>query len=126
MSALVKLSSKLPGDPYINGVDAIAGDLAANPDQLHIAVVWFDVQKVTIDTDTGDHVPTIRLQRFEPVGTLETASQAFRDAVGAAMEARTGRKPIPFEIATVDQIPVPADPDGDPFPSWSRDPEDEK
>lgn len=117
MSATVKLSSRLPGEREINGVDAIAADLIDTPDTIRCALVWFDVQKVTVDTDTDDHVPTIRVRRFEPLGLLEDVPAAVRDTVAAAYEKRTGQKPVPFEIATAEQIPASADPYGDELPT---------
>lgn len=116
MSAAVKLSSKLEGDPQVNGLDAQASELYENPDSIRLGVVWYDVSKREIDTDTDAHVPTVRIRRFEPIGELEDAPQSFRDTVAAAVEKRTGRKPIPFEISSVEEIEPLADPDGDPFP----------
>ncbi len=101
MSALVKLSAAMPGDPEINGVDAWADWLEENPDELLVAVVYLDTKKVTIDTDTGDHVPTVRVRRIEPLGPVAGCSDAVKKAVAAAEEERTGRKPIPFEIVEV-------------------------
>lgn len=116
MSAKVKLGSKLPGEEAINGVDAIALDLVDDPEQIRVALVYFDVAKITDVTDTGDRVPEIRVRRFEPIGTLEDAPKSVRAVMAEAFEARTGRKPIPWEIATAEQIPRQADPDGDQLP----------
>ena len=98
MSAVVKLSSKMPGDPTINGLDHYAGDLIADPEVIRVAVVYYDTVKVTHDTDSRTDVPTIRVRRIEPLGDLEEVPQAVRKAVAAAEEKRTGRSPIPFEI----------------------------
>jgi len=103
MSAVVKLSSKMPGDPETNGIDSLRADLVDEPDEMRIALVWIDVQKVTIDTDTDEHVPTIRLRRIEPLGSIGEVAPVIRDAVQAAVQKRTGRAPIPFEIVTVDE-----------------------
>lgn len=103
MSASVKLSSKLPGDFETNGVDSIAGRLVDEPDQLRCAVVWFDVRHVTVDTDSGDHIPTIRVRRIEPIGDVGDVSAAVQQLVAGAVEQRTGRKPLPFDIVEVDQ-----------------------
>lgn len=102
MSAVVKLSSKLPGDGETNGVDHIAGALVNDPDQLRCALVWFDTAKVTIDTDTDDHVPTIRVRRIEPLGNVADMPATIRQAVADAHEKRTGRKALPFDLVEVD------------------------
>lgn len=101
MSAVVKLSAKMPADFETNGIDAQAQQLIDDPEGLRIAVVWYDTQKVVIDTDSGDHIPTIRVRRIEPLGEHGEVSQAIRKAVGVAFEERTGRKPLPFDIVEI-------------------------
>lgn len=103
MSALVKLSSKLPGDVETNGIDQHAQDLIDDPKAVRIAVVWFDTQKVTTDTDTGDEIPTVRIRRFEPLGIADDVSKSIRAEVQKAIEARTGRTPLPFDVIDVDE-----------------------
>lgn len=98
MSATVKLSAKLPGEPEINGVDSTV--------EAH-----YDVAKVTHDVDLGTDVPTIRVRRIEPLGLVGDVPPAVRKAVAAAEEARTGRKAIPFEIVEVGEHAF-----GDPLP----------
>lgn len=98
MSAAVKLSTKLPGDPTINGLDSYASRLVDDPEELLVVVAYLDTAKVTIDTDTDDHIPTVRVRRVEPLGRLSDVPQGVRDAVAAAEEERTGRKPLPFEL----------------------------
>lgn len=98
MSAVVKLSSKMPGDAEINGVDAQAEALRLDPEAIRVAVLYYDVQKVTFDVDSHEEVPTIRVRRIEPLGVLADVPQSVRDAVATAEEKRTGRSPIPFEI----------------------------
>jgi len=114
MSAVVKLSAKMPGDPETNGVDSLADTLVREAEDgdtpLRVAVVWFDVSKVTLDTDSGEYVPTIRVRRVEPVGLLGDVDPGIRDAVQAAVEKRTGRKPIPFSIVEVDEDGAYGDP----------------
>jgi len=103
MSAIVKISPKLPGDAETNGLDSSAADLIAEPKAIRVGVLWYDVHHVTVDTDSGAHIPTIRLRRFEPLGNSEDVPQAIREAVAEAMEERTGRTPLPFEIVTVSE-----------------------
>jgi len=101
MSAVVKISSKLPGDAETNGLDSTVDDLVGDPSSLRVAVLWYDVHHVTVDTDSGNHIPTIRLRRFEPIGDPSTVAPGVREAVAKAMEERTGHSPLPFEIVTV-------------------------
>lgn len=101
MSAVVKLSSKMPGDPETNGVDAQAVQLVDDPEQLRCAVIWYDAGKVTIDTDSGDHIPTIRVRRIEPIGNVEAVPSEVQRLVAEAVEKRTGRTPLPFDTAEV-------------------------
>lgn len=111
MSATVKLSSKMPGDPDTNGVDAQAGNLVSEPADVRVAVIWFDVSKVTVDTDTDDHIPTIRVRRIEPIGLVGEVDAGIQAAVERAVENRTGRKAIPFGVVEVDQDGAYGDPD---------------
>lgn len=101
MSAVVKLASALPGDFETNGLDAQAERLLKYPKTLMCALVWLDTAKVIEDVDSGDRVPVARIRRIEPLGDADDVSQAVRDLVGAAMQERTGRAPIPFDIAEV-------------------------
>ena len=43
MSAKVRLSSKLPGEPEINGLDELSATLAEDPHQIICALVFLDV-----------------------------------------------------------------------------------
>lgn len=98
MSAVVKLGTGMPGDFEMNGVDALRDDLVDDPKTLRMAVVWFDVKEVKVDTDSGDHVPTIRVRRIEPLGNADDVTTTVKDEVGKAIEKRTGRTPVPFDI----------------------------
>jgi hypothetical protein len=101
MSAFVRLSSKLPGDPETNGVDALSDALVKDPARIRYGVVWFDAAKVTEDTDTGDVVPTMRVRRIEPIGEADAVLPEIARVVEDAVRARTGRAPIPFAIVEV-------------------------
>ncbi len=115
MSAVVKLASKMPGDPTTNGIDDLAQTLVdevedgQNP--LRVAVVWIDTVKVTVDADTGDHVPTIRVRRIEPIGMVRDVDPGIQAAVERAIENRTGRRAIPFGIVEVSDDGAYGDPD---------------
>lgn len=101
MSAAVKLGAKLPADIETNGLDAQALALTDNPEQIRVAVVWYDTAKVTIDTDSGAHIPTVRVRRIEPVGDVEKIPAELRQIVDTATEQRTGRVPLPFDEVEV-------------------------
>lgn len=101
MSATVKLSSKLPGDPEINGLDAYAEHLLDPEHDMLVCIAYVDAIKSTTDYDSGAVVPTARVRRIEPLGTIDDVPQAVRDAMAEAETARTGRKPLPFETVEV-------------------------
>jgi hypothetical protein len=106
MSDLVKLSTRLPGETDINGVDALAAELVKDPETIRVAVLWFDVTKVTHDTDTGDDVPTIRVRRLEPIGDVDTIPDSIRHVVDVATEKRTGRAALPFDLVDVVDVEI--------------------
>lgn len=101
MSAVVKLSSALPGDFETNGIDAQREWMIENPKQLMLAVVWIDVKDVKVDIDSGEQIPTARIRRIEPIGEVGKVSDAVVALVGEAFEERTGRRPIPMDIAEI-------------------------
>lgn len=113
MSATVKLSSKLPADVEVNGLDAYADHLLEHPDELLVAIVYFDSPKEIVDHDEHSRVPVARVRRVEPLGTIPEVPQSVRDAMADAEADRTGRTPLPFEVVTVTRS---ADPDGDELP----------
>lgn len=96
MSALVKLSAKLPGNPEINGLDPLADDLATNPDQITVAIVWLDVSQVTRKTDELTTVPTVRIRRIEPIGPVASVPHEIQQLAAELEQRRTGRRPLPF------------------------------
>lgn len=106
MSARVKLSGKLAGNEETNGLDAIAGQLVDEADEggapIRVALVWFDVERVTLDVDSGAHVPTVRVRRIEPLGVVGDVPDAVRKLAQDAHEQRTGRTPLPFDDVEVE------------------------
>jgi len=100
MSASVTLSGKLPGHEDVNGLDAIVEDLVDDPTTIRVALLWIDVPKITDNTETGARVPTVRVRRVEPLGTLDDIPDVVRDLAIKAHEARTGRTPLPFDDVT--------------------------
>lgn len=101
MSDAVKLSAALPADTDTNGVDALAGLLVDDPEQIRVAVLWFDTVKITDLTDSGARIPTIRVRRIEPIGNVLDVPASIRQLVDEATQQRTGRVPLPFDEVEV-------------------------
>lgn len=101
MSNTVKLSARLAKDDELNGIDSLGADLVDNPDQVICAIVWLDVAKVTHDVDSGDDLPTVRVRRIEPFGTVDKTPQNVIELAAELYERRTGRKPLPFTTIEV-------------------------
>jgi len=97
MSATVKLSSALPGDEEINGLDALRDQLVNEPDRIVVGLVWLDVPKINVDTEKDTEVPVVRIRRIEPLGDVASIPDAVRKLAAKAHENRTGRTPLPFE-----------------------------
>jgi len=102
MSDTVKLSAAMPADVETNGIDALAAQLVDDPEQIRVAVLWFDTVKVTELTDSGSRVPTIRVRRIEPIGNVDAVPVEIRKLVDEATQTRTGRVPLPFDEVEVD------------------------
>lgn len=101
MSAVVKLGSKLPADFEMNGLDAMADALLEEPLTLRCAVVWFDAPKSVKDNEAHTEVPTVQIRRFEPLGDADDVTKAIRVEVEKAIQKRTGRTPIPWDIVEI-------------------------
>lgn len=97
MSDLVKLSARLPGntdDFDGNGLDHVVDELIETPGEIRLALVWYDVSKITDNTDAGTRIPTARVRRIEPLaGTLETQARKIGEK---AHTARTGKVGLTF------------------------------
>lgn len=101
MSAVVKLGSKLPADFEMNGLDAQAESLLEEPLTLRCAVIWYDAPKSVKDNEQGTEVPTISVRRFEPLGDADEVTNAIKTEVQKAIQARTGRQPVPWDITEI-------------------------
>lgn len=82
VSAVVKVAGKLPGDLETNGLDDQVDDLVDSPHEIRVALVWYDVSKITDETDSGKRIPTVRVRRIEPLGSavaryIETGSDPW-------------------------------------------------
>lgn len=123
MSALIALSSKLPGDKEVNGLDSLHDAIVENPNQVVCAFVWLDVPKITVDTEQEDprkaQRPTVRVRKIEPFGAVDKVPAEVIELMTRLAEARLGHVPLPFdelrperssiEIVRVDQDQLLAD-----------------
>lgn len=120
MSALIALSSKLPGDKEVNGLDSLHDAIVENPNQVVCAFVWLDVPKITVDTEQEDprkaQRPTVRVRKIEPFGAVDKVPAEVIDLMTRLAEARLGHVPLPFDelrperssieiVRTTDQLP---------------------
>ena len=100
MSDLLKLSTALPGDQEINGLDALAAALVEDPSRMVCAVLILDVKDVRYIPDAEAHIPTLRFRRGEAWAINDTP-ESVRLAMVQRSEERTGRTPLPFgEVET--------------------------
>lgn len=106
MSSEVKLAGRLPASAESNGMGSVQADLLRAPKEQKLAVIWYDVLKITTDVDTDDEVPTIRVLKIEPMGDVDDASAALREMVMQRMEARLGHTPLPFDAHDPDGVTV--------------------
>ena len=92
----LSLSGKLPkGDR--NGLAALSGELVDNPSAVRVAIVLFDVSRITTTPETGDQVPQVRIRAFEPITPTDDAAELQRLA-RRAVERRTGAMELPLEM----------------------------
>lgn len=102
-----------------NGLAVIADRLADEgtgrvPAKMRAALVIFDAQRVTIESDTHDELTTVRVRRVEVVlpGDLPEAEKLIR----RALESRTGEPVLPLDLedeleATFREMAAPDSPD---------------
>lgn len=101
MSSLVKLSSRLPGDPEINGLDSLADKLLDLDAEPTVALVWLSTAKVTTDR-SHEQVPTVEVVRIEPLGPLSEVPASIIELAATLYEGRTGRTALPFDAVLDD------------------------
>lgn len=104
MSAVVKLSSALPADDELNGLDETAADLIADRKSIRAAIVLYDRAKVVENTDDGTVVPYARIRKFTPLGKASEVPADLQKMITAADHDRTGRQPLPFDVVEPHQI----------------------
>lgn len=95
MSQLIRLSSKLPGDAEINGLDGLHEQLCVDATAV-LCYAWVKPVKVVRDVETEEIVPTVQLARVEPIGRVTSLDQRYVDDAAHLYEKRTGRNPLPI------------------------------
>lgn len=93
----IKISSRLP-DGDGNGLVAILSELVRDRQQTFVGIVLLDGKTVNLDKDTGEKVPTARIRRIEVIlGDDDKA--VCRRLLERALETRTGREQLPYDLA---------------------------
>lgn len=99
MSAIIKLSSKLPGDEEINGLDNNVEHFL-NDETPVLCLAWVVTKHITKYIGAGDipdtEVPTVEVRRIEPIGIPKDVPQSVHDLAAELYEERTGRNPLPL------------------------------
>lgn len=113
MSQKIRLSSKLPGDEAINGLDSLAESLVEQPRPV-CAIVWFTVPRASVTYgprgEVVETVPNLVVAKVEPLGsTLAEIPTAVVKAAQEAERKRTGRQPLPFDEFTAGTVEDDAD-----------------
>ena len=111
MSKTVKLSSKLPGDPEINGLDALHPRLIVSDDVI-LCFAWVVSTKVVRDLNTDEEVPTVEIRRIEPIGGVDVIPPEITEYVAQLYEKRTNKNPLPIgallaPAGSVDELDEP-------------------
>jgi hypothetical protein len=97
MSAKVKLSSKLPGEEAINGLDGIVKAMLEFPDRVMVSLVWHDVSDIREKVATGEHIPTVEVRKWLPIGPAKEVPQELVEFALRKDEERLGKAPLPFD-----------------------------
>jgi hypothetical protein len=92
---MTKLSGTLPGGDN-NGLNGLARALTADPHKTAIIVAVVDCKSITIDTDTGDKVATVRIRRVEPIDPQDT--DTAQRLLKRGLERRTGAVMLPIDL----------------------------
>jgi len=92
-----KMAGALPKGDRTNGLQHMAAELVAEPWDIRVAVIFYDVSKVTRDMDSGETVPTIRIRRIEPVDEPGDGNR-LRQVLRRAWERRLGEDVLPIDL----------------------------
>jgi hypothetical protein len=95
MSATIKLSSKLPGDAEINGLDGLHDRLCIDATPI-LCLAWIVPTTKTADIETGEEVPRVEVRRIEPIGPVTTVPTQITTLAAELYERRTGRAALPI------------------------------
>jgi hypothetical protein len=91
-----KLQASLPkGDG--NGLGSMASELVADPAQVRVGLVLFDVGSLETATDSGEVTAKVRLRRIEVITHTDDAA-VMRRILMRAFERRTGQTTLPFDL----------------------------
>lgn len=92
----VKLSGAAPEDDDANGLLTVQQEAIDYPDRPHVVIAVMDTKTLTVDTDSGATVPTMRIKRIEVVP--EEHREAAYGMFAAAYADRTGQDELPFNV----------------------------
>ena len=97
MSALIKLSSKLPGDVETNGLEGLYQQMLADPKKVICAIAWIVPTQIAKKTETGEEIITVEMRRVEPISIVEKTPAEVQALAAKLYEDRMGMNPLPFE-----------------------------
>lgn len=106
MTSLVKLSSKLPDDLDLNGLDPWASTFKQRPRDQFVAIVYLDVARVVTDYEKGSIYPVVQVAAIEVVGDIAGTPGDVHSAFTSARDKRLRRDPLPFSedlVFTINQ-----------------------
>ena len=101
MSEKFSISSKLPGDEEINGLDElhplVTQAVIANDPQIVCALVWLDFPESNRRNSDGEFRHKAVIRRIEPFGTVDKVPAEVKRLAQDLFEARTGLASLPFD-----------------------------
>lgn len=103
----MNLSGKLPDEG--NGLHSIATLLVDEPAVVRLAIVEYDVVKLTTDVATGGRTATLRVVSIEPVVDRDEVLRV-RALLARERTRRNDRAPLPGQLQLFDEGPGPEDP----------------
>lgn len=101
MSNIAKVSGALPASDTKNGLDAQVANLVNDPTTQRVAFVVYKTKTISTDIETDIKVPTIGIERFEPICTLDELPNDIGELIINAAAKRTGREPLPLDPSEI-------------------------